>query len=53
MFGWLTRKRKPQPETPGAALAKIGKAQRRALIRARADEMRAEMNLPPAEWPAL
>lgn len=53
MFGWLTRKRKPEPVAPGAALAKIGKAQRRALIRAQVDEMRKGMGLPPVEWPAL
>lgn len=57
MLGWLTRKRKPQPVAPGAALAKIGHAQRRArsraLIRAQADQMRKDMWLPPVEWPAL
>ncbi|WP_170065938.1 hypothetical protein [Novosphingobium guangzhouense] len=52
MFRWLTRKRKPEPVNPGVALAKIGHAQRRALIRARADQMRAEMGMPAVEWPA-
>ncbi|TCM39129.1 hypothetical protein EDF59_1068 [Novosphingobium sp. ST904] len=51
MLGWLTRKRKPQSVTPGAALAKIGHAQRRALIHAQADRMRANAGLPPVEWP--
>lgn len=57
MLGWLTRKRKPEPVAPGAALAKIGHAQRRAqsraLIRAQADQMRKDMGMPPLEWPAL
>lgn len=51
MLGWLTRKRKPEPVAPGAALAKIGHAQRRALIHAQADKMRANAGLPPVEWP--
>ncbi|TDW65368.1 hypothetical protein EDF57_103552 [Novosphingobium sp. PhB55] len=53
MLGWLTRKRKPEPVAPGAALAKIGQVQRRALIRAQADQMRQNAGLPPAEWPKL
>lgn len=51
MFGWLTRKRKPEPVSPGAALAKIGHAQRRAIIRAKADEMRVAAGVPPVKWP--
>lgn len=53
MFGWLIRNRKPEPVNAGAALAKIGKQQRRALVHAKADEMRANAGLPPVEWPAL
>jgi hypothetical protein len=44
---------KPEPVNPGQALAKIGHQQRRAKIRAVADEMRAAAGLPPVEWPAL
>lgn len=53
MFGWLKRTRKPEPVSPGAALAKIGHRQRRALIHAQADQIRANMGMPPAEWPTL
>ncbi|MBB3910855.1 hypothetical protein [Sphingomonas desiccabilis] len=53
MFGWLNRKRAAEPVAPGAALSKIGHDQRRALIRAKADEMRASMGLPAAAWPPL
>ncbi|WP_156370306.1 hypothetical protein [Novosphingobium sp. Leaf2] len=51
-MGWLFN-RKPGPVNPGEALAKIGHQQRRAKIRAVADQMRADMGLPPVEWPAL
>lgn len=43
--------RKPEPVNPGKALAELGRAKRRAIIHARADEMRAAMNLPPVQWP--
>lgn len=52
MFGWLKRKPAPEPVNPGAALAKIGKQQRRALVHAKADEMRVNAGLPPVKWPA-
>lgn len=57
MFGWLFRKQAPasapEPVNPGAALARMGHKQRRAFIRATADQMRANGGQPPVEWPAL
>jgi hypothetical protein len=53
MFGWLKPKPAPEPVNPGAALARMGHKQRRAFIRATADEMRARQGKPPVEWPAL
>ena len=62
MFGWLKPKPTPEPVNPGAELAKIGHAQRRAaarkLIHDRADAMRAEMRArgmdkPAIDWSAL
>jgi len=46
--------RKPaRPASPGAALAKIGRDQFKVRKRAKVDEMRAAMGLPPVEWPPL
>jgi hypothetical protein len=52
MFGWFSPKPKAEPVSPGAALSKIGHMQRRALIHAKADEMRRNAGLPPVQWPA-
>lgn len=53
MLAGLFRTRKPAPDNPGAALAKLGHKQRREKVRAKADQMRADMGLPAVKWPAL
>ncbi len=54
MLGRVLRLLSPRrEENPGRALAQIKAKNDRARIRAKADEMRASMGLPKAEWPAL
>lgn len=36
---------------PGRELSRLGHLDRKQRIRARVDQMRADMNLPPVAWP--